>query len=209
MSGIESGQYSPSLSVALRLAEALDQSVEKLFREDEGMKVQDKNSLTKIERLMLSNQYRILEKLHQDDEYEKQGYARLAEIFEAGYASMYRHAMERISDQLPEETSAEVLSILDLHRAMLLSLGEKPNPKDIERVRFEGFDANNEWTHLAFARFYANSGQRYPELQILNSHHSTLPRYRKMLSEWERMGREPHLTRPQIDSILEAGTFHH
>jgi len=208
MSAMEIGNQEPSLDLALRLAHELGQPVEKLFsRGDTDMKTQEKNSLTKIERLILSNQYRILEKLHADDEYEKRSFARFAEIVESGYVSMYRHAMERINDELPEEISEEVLSILDMHKTMLFSLGEKPNPKDLERVKFQGFDANNEGEHLSFARFYADDGKKYPELQIFNSHHSTLPRYRKMLAEWSRMGREPHLTRPQIESIVEAGTF--
>lgn len=209
MSAMEVGNQEPSLALALRLAQELDQPVEKLFRGDADMKATEKNSLTKVERLMLSNQYRLLEKLHVDDEYDKNHYARLAEIFEAGYTSLYRHAFSRIQDQLPEEVSEEVLSILDMHRAMRFSLGEKPDPAYLEKVKFLGFDANNEGEHLSFAQFFSEGGKKYPELQIYNSHHSTLPRYRKMLTEWSRMGREPHLTRPQIDSIIEAGTFNH
>ena len=139
MSAMEIGNQEPSLDLALRLAHELGQPVEKLFsRGDTDMKTQEKNSLTKIERLILSNQYRILEKLHADDEYEKRSFARFAEIVESGYVSMYRHAMERINDELPEEISEEVLSILDMHKTMLFSLGEKPNPKDLERVKFQG-----------------------------------------------------------------------
>ncbi len=209
MSAMEIGNQEPSLDLALRLAQELEQPVEKLFRGDDDMKTTERNSLTKIERLMLSNQYRMLEKLHGDDEYDKKHYARLAEIFECGYMSLYRHALGHIQDQLPEEVSEEVLSILDMHRAMRFSLGEKPDPVYLEKVKFLGFDANNEGEHLSFARFFSEEGKKYPELQIYNSHHSTLPRYRKMLAEWTRMKRESHLTKPQIDSIIESGTFRH
>ena len=90
---------------------------------------------------------------------------------------------------------------------MRFSLGDKPDPRDIERVKFEGFDANNESQHLGFAKFFVQDGEKYRELMIFNSHYPTLPRYRKMLAEWQRMGRQPRLSRAQIDSILEAGTF--
>jgi hypothetical protein len=192
--------------MAKKISHVLDLPVEKIFLNDDSPSESASNkALSKLERLMLSNQYRILEQLNSNDDYEKRSFGRLAEIFEKGYVQMYRHALERIDEPFPVEASEEVLSILDMHRAMLFSLGEKPNPLDVERVRFKGFDANNEGDHLSFAKFWSDGGRKYSELQIFNSHHSTLSRYRKMLQEWNRMNRQIDLTRAQIESILEAG----
>jgi uncharacterized protein YfbU (UPF0304 family) len=178
---------------------------------DEDMESVKTVALTKVERLMLVNQFRSLQAANKDDEHMRHYYRRMEEIFERGYVRLYNEAFSDLSDEVSIEISEEVLAILDMHRALLRSLGEKPDPAYIEKVKFQGFDANNEGEYLPFAKFFQQHPDRpsYEELYIFNSHHPTLPRYRKMLAEWLRMGREPRLTRPQIDSILEAGTSKH
>jgi uncharacterized protein len=206
LSAIELGHQEPSMALAKILSSVLTEEIDKMFfRGESQVGSAEKSSLTKVERLMLSNQYRILAKLNADDDYQRRSFERIAEIFESGYVQMYRHAFEHISEQLSTEVTEEVLSILDMHRIMLLALGEKPDPRDVERVRFKGFDANNEGEYLSFAKFFCDGGRKYSELQIFNSHHSTLSRYRAMLREWQRMNREPDLTKAQIDSIVDAG----
>jgi uncharacterized protein YfbU (UPF0304 family) len=212
LSAVEANKQEPSLPVALKIARVLDLPLQQIFFSgDDDMESVRTAALTKVERLLLVNQFRLLQAANKDDDHLSRHYRRLEEIFERGYVRLYSEAFSDLSDEVLPEISEEVLSILDMHRAMLWSLGEKPDPQYLEKVKFQGFDANNEGEHLGFAKFFQQHPDRpkYEELRIVNSHHSTLPRYRKMLTEWQRMGREPRLTRTQIDSILEAGTFRH
>ena len=208
LNAIEANKQEPSLPVALKIARTLDIPVQQIFfSEDNYMQRSSTMSLTKVERLTLVNQFRILQSAHKDDDYLAEYYQRLEQIFERGYVSLYHEAFDSLPNELSLEVSEEVLSILDLHRALLYSLGQKPDPADIERVKFNGFDANNESDHLSFAKFFTKDGEKYQELQVFNSHMPTLERYRKMLAEWDRMERKQQLTKVQIESILEAGTF--
>lgn len=209
LSAVEANKQDPSLQLALKISRILTADIEEIFFEDVAMEKPATKFLSKTERLQLVNQYRILQAVHGDDDYLSKRYKRLEEIFERGYIDMYHEAFNDLWDELLPEVSEEVLNILDMHRAILWSLGQNPNPKDLERVKFLGFDGNNESKQLGFAKFFAQDGDKYKELQIFNSHHPTLQRYRKMLAEWERMGRKPQLTKDQIESILDAGTFKH
>ena len=210
LSLVEANKQDPSLPIALKIAQVLDLPFQQLFfLGDSGMETTKTGGLTRIERMILVNQYRLLRAAHKDDDHLSQHYARREEIFERGYVSLYDEAFHDLSDEVSPEISEEVLLILGMHRAMLWSLGEKPDPQYAEKVKFQGFDANNEGEHLSFARFFQKHPDRpkYEELYIFNSHYPTLPRYRKMLAEWQRMGQEMRLTRAQIDSILESGIF--
>jgi len=184
--------------------------MEKLFyAEEDNMETAKTLGLTNTERALFANQFRILKGLNKDDDHLVQHYERLETIVERGYKQMYDHVLGELWNELPDEVSNEVFEILDMHFAMLNSLGTNPSPVDLEKVKFKGFDANNESKHLMFAKFYTNDGEYYPDLRIFNSHMPTLERYRKMLVEWRRMGQKPNLSKAQIESILEAGTFHH
>ncbi len=208
LSLVEANKQDPSLPVALKLAQVLDLPFQQIFfLRGDDMQTLQTSGLTRLERTMLVNQYRLLQSIHKDDAYLSKHYERRAEIFERGYVALYDEAFRELSDEIPPEVSEEVLSILDMHRALLWSLGEKPDPEYLEKVKFRGFDANNESEYLAFAEFFQAHprGPKYAELRIFNSHMPTLNRYRKMLAEWDKMRREPRLTRPQIDAILEAG----
>ncbi len=208
LSAIETLKQEPSLALALRISKVLNVPVEQIFLvEDEEMEAGRKQglTLTRIERQLLVNQYQILQGIHEKDNHLVKYYKHLEEIFGRGYEYLYREAFEDLWTPLPIEISKEVLSILDMHRAMFLSLGSKPDPAYLEQVQFKGFDGNNEGQHLGFAHFFCDNGERYKELRIFNSHFPTLKRYRRMLDEWERMDRAYPLTKPQIDSILEAG----
>lgn len=212
LSAIEANKQEPSLPVALKIARILAFPFEQIFFPGgDDMETVKTLGLTRVERLMLVNQFRLLQVANKDDDRLREHYRRLEEIFERGYVQLYDEAFRALNDELPPEVSEEVLSILDMHRAMLWSLGERPDPEYVEKVKFQGFDANNEWEYLGFAKFIQQHPDRpkYEELRIFNSHGATLPRYRKMLAEWKRMGRPTHLTRPQIDAILEAGTLKH
>ncbi len=203
LSAIETEKQSPCLQVALRIAHELDTPVQQIFFiEDDRMENVKTPSLTKVERLNFANQFAILKALHKDDKYEAAHYGYLEEIFQRGYEYLYYECFDKLWDSLSMEVAEETIEILSMHRALLWSLGEKPAPSDLERVKFDGFDGNNEAEYLAFARFYTSDGSRFSELRIVNSHYPALPRYRAMLKTWKAMNKEARLSRPQIEEIL-------
>ncbi|MFA7341268.1 MAG: YfbU family protein [Candidatus Obscuribacterales bacterium] len=205
LSAVETEKQSPSLPIAMKIARELDTPLPQIFFiEDESMQATKSPTLSKVERLNFANQFAILKALHKDNKYEAEHYEYLEEIFRRGYERLYHECFDNLWNALPSEAAELTLDILDMHRALLWSLGEKPDPADIERVKFRGFDGNNESQHLSFAKFFTADGSRYPETRVVNSHMPTLDRYKKMLSEWERMGREHQLSKAQIEAILDA-----
>lgn len=172
------------------------------------MKNQEKtvSGLSKVERLKIANQYRILEKLSKGR--EAKHFSVLASIFEHGYVHLYGQAVERVWDEMPDEDSKEVIDILELYRVLLLSLKKLP-PADQEKlqkeVKFKGFDGNEETGHYLFAQFFCEELDRYNELEVINSHNPTLDDYRAQLKKWDRFGRRIKLTKEEIESIAQDG----
>lgn len=211
ISAIEGNQQSPSLKLALNLATELGVKIEDLFADGEGeQEAEQKEVLTKQQRLNLMNQYATLAAIGRvlDDDFMVKHYEYLEEIFKLGYVYLYDEPLQHLHKEMPENTSETVISILDLHRTMLWSLGQKPSKEDLKRVKFLGFDGNYETSQLLFAQFYQKEDgvkRKYAELDVVNSHHHTMDRYLGMLAEWDKMKRKPQLTRPEIDRILAAG----
>src|ERR1700683_906737 len=96
--------------------------------------------LTKLERLILANQFRILEHVDPD---EASRCHEACEILENGYTLEYKSLVSNFDDDVPEATCSEVIDILDMYRALKKAFRELPdgsvNPSDVE---FRGFDGN-------------------------------------------------------------------
>lgn len=165
--------------------------------------------LTKLERLMLSNQYLILEKLDPEcGDY----YAEKRIVLEEGYELHYEDVYSNISSTvLSAEECREVIDILSMYRAITDSM--KPE-YDIQHynLEFPGFDLNDEYEGklVLYTRYFINTLNRFEELKYgeqkgnFNSHALKLSTYRKMLEKWDSIGREYSLTEEQILTILEA-----
>ncbi|MBX9770280.1 MAG: YfbU family protein [Candidatus Obscuribacterales bacterium] len=165
-------------------------------------------TLSKVERLKLANQYRILEKL--SDGHESKHYGNLADIFQFGYTYFYDLATEHFHEDIPEEIGQEVIDILDLHRTLLFSVQDLPEAERgdfVKKVEFEGFDGNNESAHLVLARFYCEKMGRHNELKVVNSHCTTLDRYRAQLKAWNQLGKKHRLSKVQIEELLAAKRY--
>jgi uncharacterized protein YfbU (UPF0304 family) len=168
-------------------------------------------NLTKTERLALANQFLILAKL---DSGEAGHYARMVEILERGYVREYPSLVDRFSEELSAETSEEVVSILRMHRALndAYTAFEDKCGFDADKVAFQGFDGNTEGRHLSYACFlvherghwqeFKNAGSDPSSRGDLNSHCSTLWRYRPMLVRWKASANPDRLTREDIIRIV-------
>lgn len=163
--------------------------------------------ITKSNRLILINQYRILASL---DKSEANHYEELIKILENGYAIFYSQLDEWISDEMPEEEGRFVLEVLDLYRAI----------EDIKRASkdsrllthsysyFQGFDGNNETDHMGFCRFLIETQGKFQEQKQyllrndnLNSHMPMIEKYSRMLDAAKRL---PNKWSMNVDEALQV-----
>jgi hypothetical protein len=162
--------------------------------------------LSKIERLVLMNQYAILEKVDRKNAKE---YAKNQRILDRGYAFFYSEMMP--SDEVPYERCQLVVDILDMFRALKRSYNELTDKSGIDpkEVRFDGFDGNNESDLLSFAEFLQKD-RRYQESLKgdLNSHAMRQDWYKRMLARFNTIS-ESHaapnkwdLTKDEIKEIV-------
>jgi uncharacterized protein YfbU (UPF0304 family) len=145
-------------------------------------------TLTPAERVTLSNQYRILEKLYPD---EAEHYAALREIVDGGYSIEYGDLFNNIYTEMPFEECEYVYDVLDMFRVLITSFNALTDKAGLTPtdVNFDGFDGNNEGKRFGFARHLQKEG-KWTETLVggLNSHsQSTIYRYRKMLEKFRRI----------------------
>jgi uncharacterized protein len=167
--------------------------------------------LTRTERWMLANQYRILEALYPN---EAKVFAEARTALEDGYELEYKTLVQNIydgDDTMSEAECNEVLDTLQMYSDLHFSY-ERLDDKsgiDPEKLAFEGYDGNNETKFMAYARYFTSSGGgRFTELVKgdLNSHGRMRDVYQRQRRVWwQFQGRdEPYLTKENIQEILEA-----
>jgi uncharacterized protein YfbU (UPF0304 family) len=169
--------------------------------------------LSRIERLMLSNQFLILESLYPN---EAQGYAEQRQAIEKGYELHYENSIQHIynsTDIMSESECKEVIDILSIFDEIKLSyerLSEKSGIDEL-KINFPGFDGNNESKQLSYAKYYCkHDGGRFSSLKIINSHFPVLERYLRMIIIWKKIKQQKKieqdglLTKHQIIEILDA-----
>jgi uncharacterized protein YfbU (UPF0304 family) len=165
--------------------------------------------LSRTERWMLANQYRILAALHPQQAEKYNDYAR---ALERGYTRVIDAASAHIlRDDTDEKESQEVDEVIAMFDALQRSLRLLDDPEDIDEwaLHFPGFDQDTEADYLGYAHYVVAREGRYPHLvtaRDLNTHKPMLKQYRRMLDEWKRRGRSATLDRRQILGIIEHRT---
>lgn len=168
--------------------------------------------LKPIERLMLINQYKILEALYEED---RDFYSNCREVLEEGYELHYQDLFLTISDiVIKEEECKEVLDILDMFRAITFSYRKLEDKQGLSEymIKFDGFASNDEeeYKRYAYTRYFILKLDRYKELQYngkdtdYNSHAPKLPKYRRMLQQWKKAANKDELTKEEIFHIIDA-----
>ena len=164
--------------------------------------------LSQMERLILVNQYMILEKLYPE---EASSYARIRKALEDGYELEYSEIFNNIyhDDETLSENGCilvrEILTMFTVLKYSYNKLDDKSgiDPKD---VTLWGFDGNNETEYMAYARYLIEDCQLWGDLQedaVFNRHISSLSRYRQMLNVWNSYGNDKNeLSKEQILSII-------
>jgi len=140
--------------------------------------------LTITERAILANQNKILAFLDQDN---APYYNRKTEIFEEGFEGLYVECFTQISEGVSDEICKETHDILHMYRVinnLISSLtDEQKETLEIDKIKFEGFDQNND-KHYGFMAYLIEKDGCYKELigQYLNSHNIiSISKYRLML----------------------------
>jgi uncharacterized protein YfbU (UPF0304 family) len=165
------------------------------------------------DRLIIANQLKILERLYPE---EAGGYSIHRKAIENGYKLHYSWLTNHFcEEEMSEEECREVLSILDMYRAITFSYqrAEDKEGLDESEIMFRGFDVNHEVKQFGYVMYFIVDLQRFPELRgegeypDFNSHGSvTLSKYKKMLQIWNQYGDEnkQSLTIAQIRNLLGA-----
>jgi uncharacterized protein YfbU (UPF0304 family) len=173
----------------------------------------EKPRLSRIDRLFLSNQMRILEALYPD---EAQGIATQREAIERGYEMLYGWNMDHIydgDDVMTVEDSGEVWDTLDMFDA-INQFVSKTNDEEIKNnplTKFMGYDGNNEGKFMAFTAYTIERLKRFeyvptPKKNYWNSHMPVRETYQRMLEEWSKIPRERryNLEAAEVKAILAA-----
>ncbi|MBN1515273.1 YfbU family protein [Candidatus Sumerlaeota bacterium] len=165
--------------------------------------------LEKKDRLMLINQYLILEKLDPDPDNANK-YKYYQGILKHGFESEYSAFLSDIDDGLSKEDCQKVQAFLNLYRFIKNSFDALDDKGEIteEQIRFKGFDGTYESLHLAFARHLINEKEYCSELRQgqedsdLNSHCTMLDYYTRMFELWCKWNHPGKMTAKQIEELV-------
>lgn len=158
-------------------------------------------TFTKLDRYLISNQLRILEKLYPE---EADTYAVQREIFEQGYEMLYSWQLDHIYDgvdAMTREECSEVWDTMDMYVAL---------ERGGSDLKFQGYDGNNETKFMSFARFTVERLERFTHLPMKeprywNSHSPIRGMYQRMLEEWKSIPSPARYTpTPEQVAAIEA-----
>lgn len=164
------------------------------------------------ERLQLSFQLRILEKLYPE---EQEYYANHRKAIEDGYQLHYDWITEHLSEGLTKDECSFVLEVLDMYAALHFSVKQFKNSElTVDTVKFPGFDGNNETMFMAYTKYFIEDLDRFGEIQestngYYNSHMRLIPKYKKMLAKWKefKIDYTYQLTEEQVKELLEIKAY--
>ncbi|WP_394239815.1 YfbU family protein [Vibrio astriarenae] len=164
--------------------------------------------MTNAQRLILSNQYRLMMKM---DPENSGRYQRLQTIVERGYGLQMRE-LDKDFGRLTEDACREVIDFMEMYHAMqesnkMLDAEERADV-DQRRLLFLGFDAATEAQYVQYVRFLVDSEGLYPQFDKgdhhFNSQMPMLDKYRRMLATWRHCPRQYHLSAAEFKQIFNA-----
>lgn len=162
--------------------------------------------MTHAQRLILSNQYKMMTMLDPDN---AERYRRLQTIIERGYGLQMRE-LDREFGELKEETCRIVIDIMEMYHALHVSWTNLKDASTIDerRVTFLGFDAATEARFLGYVRFMVNIEGRYTHFDAgthgFNAQTPMCDKYQRMLNVWHSCPRQYHLSSNEINQIINA-----
>lgn len=175
----------------------------------------NKNNLTETERLILFNQYSILSQLatNDGDEYMAKEYENYKTIVLYGYKYNYSQLFSGFEEELSESKSKFVWDVLDLYRAIYNKVSKMTPEQRAQyseyKLKFRGFDGNEEIDYFAYCKFIIEDMGRYSEIYAngqneLNSHCNIVAYYRKLLEIWKDAGKPYELSDEIFASLMSV-----
>lgn len=165
----------------------------------------DQLVLTLKDRLMLANQYRILEGIYPK---EAARYAACRKIVEIGFTGQYDRLIGSMSSEMSPDDGELVAKVLELYRALHQSFGQLRDREglDSQRIQFCGFDRQTEAPLMQLAQHLVPEIERSSAFQhcFFESREPMAARYRRMLSIWAGLGHRATLSKQEIQAILAA-----
>ncbi len=163
--------------------------------------------LSRVERWILANQYRILEALYPKD---AKTLGKNREAIECGYEAHYDEIASSIYGDdavVSEDDSHEVIEILQMFRS--LKLAPDKGAADERSITFDGFDGNAEIGQMAYAKYFCGlDGGRFSDIgsgsDDFDSHGPSLDTYRRQLDEWRLSADKNHLSKDEVERIAKA-----
>lgn len=164
------------------------------------------------ERLLLANQYRILELLEPEQAAKHAG---SREILAGAVETHYVTLLEDFSNAINLDVSCEVMDVLEMFTRLRLSyehLGTR-NTVDEREIEFGGFHPKLEHEMLSYTQFYMKKLGRHRWLgdtlgEGLESGVPMLDVYRRMMAVWRIVGASKVLDDNEINQIVAARGGH-
>lgn len=167
-------------------------------------------TLSIVERQILANQFKILSKLGGEG-VDTEDYQTKIEILENGYTEQYYEIFDVDTEEIPIEICEETSQILNMYRRINTAIGELTADEraefDLEKIKFEGFDANND-PHYHYMIFMVDRMKIWREYrgEYVNSHSPfTLPKYQKMLDYQNYLldNDQYHMTKEDLENLID------
>lgn len=162
--------------------------------------------MTHAQRLILTNQYKIMAMLEPES---AERFRRYQTIIERGYGLQMRE-LDKEFGKLPEETCRTLIDIMEMHHALQVSWANLKTQGGIDprRLAFLGFDAATESRYLGYVRFMVNIEGRYTHFDAgthgFNAQTPMWEKYQRMLALWQTCPRQYHLSVNEIAQIINA-----
>jgi len=159
--------------------------------------------LTEVQRLILFNQFKILEKLDPENAEE---YSQNREILDEGYVREYSRL--RLHQELGALECQEVWDTLKMYAYLQRSYESVEDKTGLGKlaISFPGFSSNHETDQWAYARFIKQHGSwERVGRDDLDSGAPMLKQYKEMLTRWKASTDPLSLTKEDISRIVALG----
>lgn len=162
--------------------------------------------LSRVERILLTNQMRILAALYPD---EAAGFEKAREALANGFEITYDWFFEDVyddKDTLSRAGCREVLDILGMFQALEYAYKQLSDTTGLakEDIEFQGFDGNEETRQFAFTHYLWNEG-KFTNISRGtddgNSHCPMLYQYRAMVDRWKNL---PDKYKPTKEDMIKV-----
>ncbi|HDY7575321.1 TPA: YfbU family protein [Vibrio vulnificus] len=164
--------------------------------------------MSNAQRLILSNQYKLMSQL---DPENAEKYQRFQTIVERGYELQMRE-LNKDYGCITEALCKEIIDVMEMYHAMQESFrmldADESTQVDQRRLQFLGFDIASEAQLVHYVRFLTESEGLYPQFDKgdhhFNSQMPMLEKYRRMLATWRKCPHQYHLCATELRQIFNA-----